>query len=273
MRTTVMTAAIAPIVRRRRGDRRDAAPTPSRAVGGSIVDRVAEIGRGSRRERARARESVIRSLRHRLRYHVVDGLRQVGAVRRESRRRFHQVREHEGGVVLGVERRMSGEALEEHAAERVHVGPRVRDLTTELLGRRVVERPHELAGTGDARIARGPFGESEVGEVGVRSRFRASLTRDEHVRGLDVAVHEPLLVCGVEGRGDLADDPRCLSRLEPPLLAQQGAKIGALHVSHRDVQTTSGLAGLVDRDHVRVIDRGGELRLADETLSEPGIVC
>jgi hypothetical protein len=57
----------------------------------------------------------------------------------------------------------------------------------------------------------------------VRAGLGTSLSRDQDVGGLDVTVHESLVVCGVEGRGDLADDPSRLDRVEGPLLTQEGS--------------------------------------------------
>ena len=39
-------------------------------------------------------------------------------------------------------------------------------------------------------------------------------------------------------------------------------------VAHRDVQLARDLAGVVDRDDVRVVDRGGQPGLAQEALAE-----
>jgi hypothetical protein len=40
---------------------------------------------------------------------------------------------------------------------------------------------------------------------------------DEHVRGLDISVHEALLMGVVERVSDLVDDLRRARRLEPPM--------------------------------------------------------
>jgi hypothetical protein len=58
------------------------------------------------------------------------------------------------------------------------------------------------------------------------------------------------------------------------LFLRQGAareqllELGAVDVAHGDVQLAGDLAGVVDRDDVRVVDRGGEAGLAQEALAE-----
>ena len=90
------------------------------------------------------------------------------------------------------------------------------------------------------------------------------------VRGLDVAVDEPALVCEVERLRDLgAENERALGieRTGP----QERLHVAALDVAHRDEQMPALLADVVDRDDVRVLERGGVLRLAQEALAE-GVV-
>ena len=209
-----------------------------------------------------------RRLRHRRGQDPVDRAGQLVLRGGDRGRRLLQVRVHQPCVVLGRERRPPGEAFEQHAPERVHVGPRVRGAALELLGRRVVERADELPRPGDARVARRALREPEVREVDVLPGLRAPLPREQHVARLDVAVHEPLLVRGVEGRRDLPHDGDGPRGLERSALVQQRAQIGPLHVAHRDEQVAAGGAGLVDRDHVRVVERRGEPGLADEPLPE-----
>src|SRR6185312_11878407 len=51
----------------------------------------------------------------------------------------------------------------------------------------------------------------------------------------------------------------------------QRAEVGPLDVAHRDVELAVRLAGLVDRDHVGVLDRRRHARLALEALPEPRV--
>ena len=78
-------------------------------------------------------------------------------------------------------------------------------------------------------------GEPEVADVGVLAVLGRG---DEDVAGLHVAVDEPGLVGGVEGSGGLRDEVDRPFGVEPAVLAQDLAQIGALDELHRQVQAT-----------------------------------
>ena len=77
---------------------------------------------------------------------------------------------------------------------------------------------------------------------------------DEDVAGLDVAMDEARRVRRVERGPDLPGDRERARRLEPAFAFEEGPQVGRLDVAHRDVQDAVGLAGVVDRDDVRVIE-------------------
>jgi len=79
-------------------------------------------------------------------------------------------------------------------------------------------------------------------------------------------------VRGVERGGDLADDPRRARRRERPLAADERADVVAVHEAHRDVRDALLLARVVDGDHVRVVDRGRDARLAQEPRAHVGVL-
>ena len=81
-------------------------------------------------------------------------------------------------------------------------------------------------------------------------------------------MHEPVLVGDVQRLRYLIQHGNGAHRLQPADLPEQPPEIAAFHVAHGDEEHTFGLAGLVDGDHVRVVDRGGEARLAQEPLPE-----
>jgi hypothetical protein len=184
---------------------------------------------------------VLTVLRQRPAEHVVEA-----AEAPHPRRLLLHVRPHGLGVAGAPERRFAGEALVEHAAERVHVGPRVHVVAPDLLGGEVVERADDTA-----RVGRGPaelLRDAEVGEV------RVIVPVQEDVRGLHVAVHERPAVRGVERAGHLGEDRQGACRAELPLVGQEGAQVPPLHEAHREVEVAVVLPRLVYRDDVRVVE-------------------
>ena len=95
---------------------------------------------------------------------------------------------------------------------------------------------------------------------------------EQDVGGLDVAMDEAARVRGVERGGHRGDDRRRALGLEPALAAQQRAQVLALDVAHDLEQHAVLLARVVDRDHVRMIERRGDLRLRDEAAAEGRVV-
>ncbi len=88
-----------------------------------------------------------------------------------------------------------------------------------------------------------------------------ALALDQDVGRLHVAVHEAALVRRVERGRDLPDQHKGANRLEPRLGRDDPCEVVAVDEPHRHVEPTVLLPGVVDRDHVRVLDRGGGLEL------------
>ena len=108
-------------------------------------------------------------------------------------------------------------------------------------------------------------GEAEVAHVGL---LAVAAGRDENVPGLDVSVHEPCGVGGIESVGDLLDQIECAHGLESAFVAEQLAEIGALDVSHREVEGSTLLAGSESGDDMGVVEARRELGLAQEAAAE-----
>ena len=119
-----------------------------------------------------------------------------------------------------------------------------------------------------ARVA-DALGEPEVGEVGV---LPAALLVDQDVRRLHVPVDEPLCMRGVERVGDLRGDRDGARGCERALAPEQRLEVDPVHVAHRDEQAAVCLAGLVDRNDVRVVEARGEPRLPQHPLAEPLVI-
>jgi hypothetical protein len=76
---------------------------------------------------------------------------------------------------------------------------------------------------------------------------------------------------GVEGRTDLADDSQRTPRRQASLLLHERLQVAALDARHRDVEESVLLPCVVDRNDARVVERGRDLGLAQETLAEIGL--
>jgi hypothetical protein len=81
-------------------------------------------------------------------------------------------------------------------------------------------------------------------------------------------VHEPTRVRGVERRGNLRTDRHRASRLERSRGPKKRTEVGAVYEPHREIDVAVDVAGVVDRNHIRVFQRHDELGLAGEALAE-----
>ena len=107
---------------------------------------------------------VRRVLRHGPGHHGVDRRGELGADARDRRRRLDQVRPQQGGVVVPAEGQLPGQALVEHAAQRVDVRAGPHRPALDLLGRRRSRRCR-----GSARCRSGPPDSSDVRLVSPKS--------------------------------------------------------------------------------------------------------
>ena len=172
------------------------------------------------------------------------------------------MRMHDRQLRIPVEGGILGEALVQNAAERVDVGSRVDGLSFDLLGCRIVGRADEEAGL--RRPARQRvLDDPEIGDVDTLGRLL-----DQDVRRLDVSVHEPSVVCGVQRTRRLLEEEQRPRDAESSVAREQRFEIRSAHISHRDVEFAVSLARVVDRNDVRVVDLGGPLRLALESCPE-----
>ena len=201
-----------------------------------------------------------------------DGVQVAGelgaGLARRGRLLVH-VRPEESDVGCPRERRLAGQALVEDAAERVQVGARVDVVPGDLLGRDVLQRADDVARRGDPAQRAGALGQAEVGEVTV---LLAAGARDQDVRGLHVTVDEPLLVGRVQRLGNLLEQRDRANGVECAFLREQVSQIRAVDVAHGEEQRAVLLSRVEDRDDMRVVERGGNARLAQEALAEAAVI-
>jgi hypothetical protein len=165
------------------------------------------------------------------------------------------------GVGLAEERDPAGEALVQHEAQRVEVGSPVETATAHLLRGEVFGRPHHDVVAG--QVVPGavePLGDAEVGEQD------AAVRGDEDVPRLDVAVDEPGVVGGVEGRRHARADVDRQLGAEAGLHVEQLAQALAVDELHDDGLAALILEDVVDGDDVGVGQPGDRDRLAAEAL-------
>jgi hypothetical protein len=112
--------------------------------------------------------------------------------------------------------------------------------------------------------------EPEVSQVGPL-RATGCPGVEEDVPRLHVAVHQPLGVRGVERVRHLPDDRKRAPHRQRAVPAQRLAEVAG-HVPHGDEERAVRLACVVDRDDGRMVQRGGEPRLAHEPLPEGFVV-
>ena len=214
----------------------------------------------------RRREAVVGVLGHCPLRQLVEVGGQLGpALAGRGHRRAH-VRVHLRDVVVALEGRGAGQSLEEHAAERVDVGAPVAAIALDSLGGEVVDRADDRTGVGQPGRRGGMPGDAEVGQIGVLALLRRV---DQHVRRLDVAVDQFSAMRRRERRRNLPHEPARALGLQAALAAvDQGAQVRSLDVAHDQVEHALALTRLVDGDHVGVLDRRGDARLALEALAE-----
>ncbi len=177
------------------------------------------------------------------------------------------MREHHRYVGVAAERRLADEALVEHAAERVDVGPPIDLLTGDVLGGDVVDRAHQVAVFARRCTLRDEPREAEVGEVDVVCAVGAGTRVEQDVGRLHVTMHEASCVGSIQSARQLRE---CANRIRDVESTEPEApvEVTSLDVAHGDEQEVVHPPGLVDRDDVRVVDRCGQLRFTQEALAE-----
>jgi hypothetical protein len=161
-----------------------------------------------------------------------------------------------------AEWRFSHQHLEQRAPERVDVGTTGKlDFPGPLLGTHVGRRPHGNAGIRDL-LAAGRTdrpGEPEIRHYGVT-------TAQQHIRGLDVPVHHTVAVRESKRIGHFPDNPQGIVEWELLFSIQPIPQRLPFDIRHDIVEEPVRLAGVEQRQDVRVIEPSGDSDLTKETL-------
>jgi hypothetical protein len=174
------------------------------------------------------------------------------------------------------ERRCAGGHFVENGAERKKVGAAIEVSAANLLGRHIGDRADGAAGAGEQIFGSdeaggdgGAFGDflagwRELGEAEVHD-FRVAARGDEKIGGLDVAMDDACGVGGVEAVGNLdapVEEGFDVERAAGDIVFQRLA----VEKFHGDEVAAFEFVNFVDGADVGVIEGGGGLRFALETL-------
>ena len=167
--------------------------------------------------------------------------------------------------VVRVEGPLAREELEEHAAHAEEVAAAVDLEPLHLLGRHVVGRAHDVAGAGHG-------GGGEPGHPEVHDLHRLVLI-DEDVRGLDVAVHDALLVRVGEAQEHRGDHRDLALYVQGGLATHGLLEVLAFQELHRYVRRAVRVVIEVeDHHHVGMGHLRHGLGFAFEALLQLGVV-
>ena len=169
-----------------------------------------------------------------------------------------------GAHRAGAERRGAARREGGRRGPAPPVGGRRDVLAADHLGRQVARRAHDQPGHREPDVV-GHVGDAEVDEHRVA-------VDEQHVARLDVAVHDPGRVDGVERLGQTGRDPVQVGRRQQAALGHVVVERGAGHVAGDDVGGRAVDVGVDDRGDPRAGDPAQRADLAGQPGPGVGVV-
>ena len=166
-------------------------------------------------------------------------------------------------------RPLAGEQLVQQDAERVDVGGGADALAAHLLRAGVAGGEWALAARGDVRRQSTVVRIQRLGDTEVQ-QLDLALCRDQHVAGLQVAVHQQHAVRIGHGVGQLEKDAKPLRQRQPATGVVDRPTLDQFH--HEIGQAIGRQTGVEQPRDVRVVERGQRLLLDRKALQHPDAV-
>ncbi len=158
----------------------------------------------------------------------------------------------------------AGQALVEHAGQRIDVGTRVRLCGGDAFGCHVGPGADHARGVRQRGLT-GGAGDAEVDQI------REVVLGHQDVGRFDVAVHQPDPVSGVQRGRDLVDDPDGSGRVQRSI-GEDALQVATIDQPHGHVELSVDLTEVMDRHDVRLVERSCRSGLAPEPFLVGGIV-
>ena len=164
---------------------------------------------------------------------------------------------------------LAGQAAVRQCPERINIGATIDHAAADLLGGHVIGCADQYPGACQAgRVER--FGDTKIGDQ--RARWCVWLVLEQDVGGLDIAVHDPARVGGIERGGDLHDDRQQLGGWDRVARAEHLGQRAPHDQAHGDIRCSRLFANIIDRHDTRMVERGGGSGLAPEALDIGGVI-
>ena len=172
---------------------------------------------------------------------------------------------HDLGRAVGLEREPPGQKLEQDDAHRVEIAAAVDGVAAPLLGRHVVRRAaHDARARDGGRLRVGlQLREPEVHDLHEVSAAAERL--EDHVLGLQIAMHDAQVVRFTEGGEHLAQHVDDASEGQRPLLVRDAREVLAPQELHHEVRLPVLGPAEVEHGHrVRMVELARRARFGHE---------
>ena len=196
--------------------------------------------------------------------HAVDHRLQRRQRRRQAGNRPRKMGDEKVRGVVGFVGQVAGQHLEPHRAQAVLVGAAVDGIAGNLFGRHVTGRADGESGLRHALRFR--IDQPRDAEISEHRCFRIT---EQHVVGLDVAMHDAARMRCIQCGAQLGQDGQALLHAQADRQAIGQAAV--LEVFHADEIALRRFHHVVDGDDVGVPQAGQGMGFVDEALRKFGI--